>query len=58
MTYLPHLNRISGNTARALTRRSRSNRGRFGKIPDAYARKRPVYRKDARLARESAGGEP
>jgi hypothetical protein len=53
MTYLPRLNRIQGNTARALTRCSRSCRGRMGKLPDPYEHRRPVYRKDARLAREA-----
>jgi hypothetical protein len=62
MTYLPGLNRIQGNTARALTRRSRSCRGRMGRLPDPYELKRPVYKADARLAREAreaaqAGGE-
>jgi hypothetical protein len=54
MTYLPYLNRIRGNTARAVTRRSRSSRGRLGKLPDPYLRKRPVYKADARLARQAA----
>ena len=44
--------RVSGRTARAVTRAARANAGRIGKLPDPYQRRRPVYKKDARVLRQ------
>ena len=65
MSNLAGQGHIRGNGVRAITRAARSNRGRLGKLPDPYLRKRPVHKKDARVAREfaaarmadAAGGE-
>jgi hypothetical protein len=59
MTYHPTIGiRIRHNVNRAVTRARRANRGRFGSIPNAYESRKPVYKKDIRLAREKLQNDP
>jgi hypothetical protein len=44
---------VTGNTARAVSRTARTARGQLGRLPDPYRFRRPVYKKDARVARQA-----